>query len=242
MRNLAISFSWLIKEKEFTNYFYDLSPLNKKYLANFVAEICNVDFNEVNNFFYELESDLDLKMHVREKLKNLKRGEEISEKLYFGRRVAWYAFVRILKPQIVVETGTDKGFGTLILAKALNKNQSGTIFTLDLDPFSGALLTETSFNNIVALKGESISLLKDIERIDLFIHDSNHEPQYEYSEFQTILDILSPNAVVISDNSHVSDSLIKWSQENKRRFHFIREESINHWHPGDGIGVSLPQN
>jgi hypothetical protein len=55
--------------------------------------------------------------------------------------VAWYAVVRALKPQLIVETGIKQGLGSLVLLAALERNAgeggSGRLISFDIDPFSG---------------------------------------------------------------------------------------------------------
>src|SRR5258706_9244049 len=49
-----------------------------------------------------------------------------------------YGFVRMLKPRLVVETGTYNGHSTKMLARAVHDNQFGFVFTCDPyqdDPF-----------------------------------------------------------------------------------------------------------
>ena len=48
--------------------------------------------------------------------------------------------MRATKPKIVVETGTEKGLGSLVLAEALIKNESGRLITIDMEPSSGLLI------------------------------------------------------------------------------------------------------
>jgi cephalosporin hydroxylase len=45
-----------------------------------------------------------------------------------------------MKPQLVVETGTEKGLGSLVLAEALIQNGSGRLITVDMEPSSGLLI------------------------------------------------------------------------------------------------------
>ena len=54
-----------------------------------------------------------------------------------------------------------------------------------------------------------------------------------------IFEKLSKNAVILGDNSHVTDKLSIFSKERNRRFYFFKEEPLNHWYPGAGIGISL---
>src|SRR5258708_3945530 len=45
------------------------------------------------------------------------------------------ALVRMTKPSIVVETGTHKGFSTLMIAQALKANGKGHLYTFDLTDY-----------------------------------------------------------------------------------------------------------
>lgn len=239
-KNLKSSFKWLLFKSEFTNYNYDITPLNRSYLACFLSCVTDISEREVLKIFEELELDQKFYEYVESKILKIKRRRELSIPFYYGRRLAWYTLIRILKPEVVVETGTDKGLGTLIMAHALQKNGKGKIFTIDSDPYSGSLIDLFEWSNIEILRGNSLALLESVESIDLFLHDSNHDPAYEFSEFVAIEKVLSDNSWVISDNSHISDSLLEWSRQQGREFIFFKEESINHWHPGDGIGLSIP--
>lgn len=241
LNNFYITFVWLIKKSEFTNYNYDLTALNKKYLAVFIAAVTNRSEDEVNKYFHELETDIDFNAYLKHKIKISPRGNELGQEFFFGRRLGWYALIRILQPEVVVETGTDKGFGTLVMAQALHKNGAGKIFTIDSDPFAGVLIDQNKWSNIELLRGNSIELLENFEKIDFFLHDSDHDPKYEYSEFVAIINKINSEALVLSDNSHVCDSLLRWSNKQYRKFAFFKEESLNHWHPGDGIGISFLQ-
>ena len=93
------------------------------------------------------------------------------------------------------------------------------------------------------LYGDSIESLSQLDqKIDLFINDSDHSADYEYREYLTIKDKLAENAVILGDNSHVTDKLVLFSDFTKRNFLFFREEPSNHWYPGAGIGISFPAN
>jgi hypothetical protein len=45
------------------------------------------------------------------------------------------------------------------------------------------------------------------EPIHLFINDSDHSEDYEAREYVAVADKLSPGAIVLGDNSHVSAAL-----------------------------------
>jgi hypothetical protein len=82
-----------------------------------------------------------------------------------------------LKPGLVVETGVDKGLGSVVLASALRRNRAegfpGEYLGNDINPHAGFLLQETyALGGCIAI-GDSIEMLKKLEaNIDLFINDS----------------------------------------------------------------------
>jgi predicted O-methyltransferase YrrM len=163
----------------------------------------------------------------------------------FGRRLGWYAVARAIKPGTVVETGVERGHGAVILCAALMRNATeghpGRYYGTDINPEAGYLLTEpySAMGNI--LYGDSIESLKALDgTIDLFINDSDHSAEYEYREYHTVAHKLSPGAIILGDNAHVTDSLALFARETGRRFIFFREEPKNHWYPGAGIGISFP--
>ena len=47
--------------------------------------------------------------------------------------------------------------------------------------------------------------------------------------------------MILGDNSHVTDELLRFSIEHKRNFVLFRERPKNHWYPGAGIGISYKQ-
>jgi hypothetical protein len=49
---------------------------------------------------------------------------------------------------------------------------------------------------------------------------------------------LRADAIVLSDNAHDSAALSHWAEATGRHYLFFKEQPINHWWPGDGIGVA----
>jgi predicted O-methyltransferase YrrM len=236
--NILKSLKWLVTRSEFTNYSYEITGLNRNYLIAFIAYVTKKDFSFVNGIFLEIENNKEFQKYLEHQISKIQRKYELPEQVYFARRLGWYALIRILKPEVVVETGTDKGLGTLLIAQALKENSHGKVYSFDIDPFSGILIDLKDWGNIELVKGDSIENLKKMEKIDMFIHDSDHSKNHEMSEYESIQKSLSTNSIVISDNSQFTSALLEWSTKNNRKFLFFKEESKNHWYPGDGIGVS----
>jgi len=236
--------SWTFKSREHYNYSYELEPLNVDYLASFLSVIAGQDFASMRDYIREIENDRELRDHVVSLNSRSAERFVADREARFGRRMGWYALVRATKPKIVVETGVDKGLGSVVLASALMRNaregHPGQLLGLDINPSAGYLLTApySKFGRIVYGDSlASIAAMKD--PIDLFIHDSDHSAEHEWNEFQAIKAKLAPGALVLSDNSDITSKLLEFARETGRQFLYFAEKPKDHWWMGDGIGVAF---
>ena len=237
-KSTMLSMRWLVRSKEFANFTYDLTELNKSYLAHFVANICHISIDDAVLYVREIEENVQLREYVTARLKAHRRGNEIDGLAFYGRRAGWYALIRASQPQIVVETGTEKGLGSLVIAEALKRNGKGKLITIDMEPSSGLLIGPEYSGLVERMIGDSLKCLINIDAIDLFIHDSDPSAAHEMAELNVVLSRLSANAIVLSDNSHVTAELQRWAERNGRRFAYFAESPENHWYKGAGIGVA----
>jgi predicted O-methyltransferase YrrM len=232
---------WIFQKTEESNFNYKITPQNKLYLANFVASVTGCDVKSAQDFFLEIESNVELKAHFGEHESESKARKRVE--IDYARRIGWYAFIRAAKPKLVVETGVDNGVGSCVIAAALIRNSddgfSGRYIGTEINKNAGKYFSGI-YSTIGEIRyGDSIELLKEIrEDIDLFINDSDHDVDYEFNEYMTIRNKLSPQAIILGDNSHVSNSLVKFSNENGRSFLFFQEKPEEHWYPGAGVGIS----
>jgi len=229
---------------ELSNFTYDLTSLNLNYLAHVVAIACGKPVTEILAYIDEIRHDTELHAFLNASLR--RRGEPVAPDVAspFGRRIGWYAFVRAIKPEVVIETGVDRGHGSLVLCAGLLRNAAegrpGRYYGTDIDTGAGWLLAGKYAEIGKILYGDSIeSISKLDEPINLFINDSDHSADYEYREYQTIKPKLAPGAIILGDNAHGNDMLARFSDENGRHFLFFKEEPDRHWYPGAGIGISF---
>lgn len=232
------------RPNELSNFTYDLTSRSLTELAHVVAVASGRPFAEILGFVTEVQDDAKLHNTLYEGLRQRGYASDAIANP-FGRRAGWYAFVRALKPRVVVETGVDRGHGSLVLCAALLANAAegipGRYYGTDIDPQAGWLLRGEYAKVGKILYGDSIKSLEALnETVDLFINDSDHSAEYEYREYQTIASKLSRNAVILGDNAHVTDKLARYSAESNRSFLFFKEEPKDHWYPGAGIGISFP--
>lgn len=238
-RRLRIATRWLVTSRETQNFTYDLQPHNLEHLAWFIAAVSKTPIADCRRWTAEVLDDAALRHHIhRNTTRSTLRG--IADRdVRYGRRVGWYALTRALRPALVVETGTDKGLGSCVFAAALLRNGVGRLIMLDTDPAAGYLISGDYATVTTQLVGDSITHLKGLEGpVDLFLHDSNHDPDYEMAEFDAVAGYLSAGSVILSDNSHWSPSLPLWAERTGRRFLYFQEVPADHWYAGGGIGAA----
>ncbi len=235
---------WTFASKEHYNHTYQLTPLNLRYLASYVAVVTGRSQPEIETYIGELEADDKLRrLLVERALASPERHNSDIEPRY-GRRLGWYALIRAVKPRIVLETGVDRGLGTAVIAAALLRNSAegspGIVLATDIVPACGHLLAEPYSSVCRLLIGDSVQQLRLVtEPVDVFLHDSDHHPEYEWAEYLAIEPRLHAGSVIMSDNSQQTTKLLEFAERTKRSFLFFQDQPQKHWWPGDGIGVAF---
>jgi hypothetical protein len=235
---------WLFKSKETSNFTYALEERNLQYLASLISDITGCELGDILHYFQEISEDQSFRSHVIRHIRPNDRALVADGSVKIGRRIGWYAFVRAMKPRVIVETGVDKGLGACVLGAALKRNKAegyeGRYFGTEINPDAGYLLSGDLKNYGEILYGDSIDSLHGLNQvIDLFINDSDHSPVYEAKEYQTIAPKLSRNSIILGDNSHCSDKLFEFALKSGRHFIFFQEKPSHHWYPGAGIGIAF---
>lgn len=244
LRQFAAMLRWAFTSKEHYNHTYHLTELNLQYLASYIAVISGHKVAEIQSYVRELEQDETLRALLRERtLASPDRHNSDLEPRY-GRRLGWYALVRATKPRVVVETGVDRGLGTAVIAAALMRNAKeghpGLVYATDIVPTCGHLFAEPYKSHGRILLGDSVELLKKFpEPVDIFLHDSDHRPEYEWAEFLAVEHRLHPASIVMSDNSQQTSKMFEFAQRIGKSFLYFQDQPKGHWWPGDGIGAAF---
>jgi predicted O-methyltransferase YrrM len=232
------SVNWLVHSRETTNFTYDLESLNRDQLSWFISSVTGAQVRPVREWMQELENDSFLAEHLTRGLSSNPRRRICATEPHWARRSGWYAIVRAVQPDHVVETGTHLGLGSCILAAALLRNGHGSLTTIDIDPEAGHLIGEPWANVIERRTGDSVDILGALKEVDIFLHDSLHTYDYETRELAAVEPKLAADALVLSDNAHESSALSDWAERSGRHFLFFKEQPLDHWWPGDGIGAA----
>ena len=241
---LKRSVKWAFSSRELTNVTYDITADNCEYLAHTISAVTRVPYSVAMSYLCEVQNEYEIVRHTLNCIERSTMRFCCDRSCRLGRRIGWYAFVRILKPRIVVETGVDKGHGAVVLCAALMRNEAegfpGRYYGTDINPEAGFLLSEPYSRVGKILYGDSVETLRSFSEIDIFINDSDHSAEYERLEYDTIAPKLREGrGLILGDNCHSTDVLARFSAETKRQFVFFREQPKDHWYPGGGIGISF---
>lgn len=148
-----------------------------------------------------------------------------------------YVVCRLLKPAVVVETGVAYGVTSSFILHALETNGKGVLYSIDLPPlardadkFVGVLVPAELRHRWKLFRGVNKrvlpSLLKELGRVDLFLHDSLHTYDNMKFELRRIVPYLSRPGVVISDDIHGNRAFLEWVLERRPDFWAaVREKS-----------------
>ncbi len=230
---------FVLADPEPDNFTYALA--NEAELSSWVAAVARAPGAEAERYLAELEHDAELS----ERLREATRGRWLWSKAAppFGKRAGWYAVARILRPELIVETGVHDGLGSLALLRALERNAEdgspGRLVSFDINPTAGWLV---GAHPMWELRIESSrtglpQLLASSSGLGMLIHDSWHSYENERFEFSAAVTSLSPGGVLISDNVHVTRALADICAEFGLQYHEFSERPRDHFYPGGAIGA-----
>ncbi len=171
---------------------------------------------DTNNEKNELET---LKQFLEKKIREFGNEEFPSKKkpyptdysLNSKEGSVLYEICRILKPEIVVETGVAYGISSAHILLSLKSNQKGKLFSIDstFRPWEtkemiGVVIPDYLKKNWSLIFGKSRKKLKKtlskLKKIDIFFHDSLHTYKNMIFEFETVWPYLKNGGILISDD------------------------------------------
>ena len=131
-----------------------------------------------------------------------------------------YCFVRLTKPELVVETGVGAGFSTAYILKALQINKEGKLYSIDFfntGEKCGWIIPDSlkeRWELIRGLSGEVLhSLLDRLGSIDIFIHDSDHSYRNMMMEFRATWPFLKKGGIFLAHDIGRNDAFFDFCKE-----------------------------
>lgn len=134
------------------------------------------------------------------------------------------ALTRMTKPEVVVETGTHKGFSTLMIAHALRVNGFGHVHTVDLKDYgvTGELAKFDLSAWATFHVGDSASviheLVKKIKRIDFLWLDADHATASVLKELEAAMPSVKPGTLIAFHDTKTDPREAAAVLETRKRF------------------------
>lgn len=156
-----------------------------------------------------------------------------------------YAVQRMVRPEVVVETGVANGFSTAFSLQALKANGAGHLHSIDLPrevgreyepgtfyegegragipPGSepGWLIPQELKERWTLILGRSQDelppLLERLGTVDTFMHDSEHSFDCMWFEFNAAWPALRPGGVLVSDDVNSTEAFGRFAAQEERQ-------------------------
>jgi len=235
-------FPWLLRSREPTDFNYELTDLNLGYMAEFLNLVTGVPSVDIGRYIDELADDEQLWAHIRDTTLRTPERHISDADPKPGRRLAWYALVRAVKPRVIVEGGVNKGLGTCILAAALARNaaegRSGRVYGVDNVAGKGYLFGPPydAYGEIVIT--DILDFLRGwTGEIDVFIQDAVTLPAIEREAYRLVAPKLAPDALVCA--SWRTGEFLGFARETARSCLSFATQPKDHWYPGENVATAF---
>lgn len=196
------------KSKELT-IFYQIPDKRKK----------GQQFPVTNSYTYELKKNQHFKL-LRKKIPNTK-GSCGSIGLLACYHI--YSIIRELKPNIIIETGIDRGVSSTYILLALKKNGKGKLVSIDKDVNVGQLIPDelkVFWEQLVGKTSEVLPTL-NIRDIDIFLHDSLHTYDNMLFEYRWAYPRLKDGGLLLSHDIGTNNSFYDFAEEINKEVRYI---------------------
>ena len=128
------------------------------------------------------------------------------------------------RPATVVETGVARGITSRIVLEAMERNGTGHLWSVDLPhPFEPALRSQTGIavpedrrSRWSYVEGSSRrrlpGLLRELGRVDIFVHDSLHTARNTRFEMERAGRVLPPSGMMFIDDISTHQGFAAWTR------------------------------
>lgn len=202
-----------------------------------ISDLTKKPLSEVDKYYDQIKtSDF-----ISDKLMKMNLGQILKPE--------WiYTICRIIKPDTVVETGVSSGMSSSYILKALSDNGKGKLVSIDMPqqasnlkqsleyvPFSKNIpkqvqqsgwivpdyLKERWTLKLGLVQNLLIPTLDELEKIDIFFHDSEHTYQNMLFEFRNAWKYLRKDGLLLSHDINWNHSFDDFSKEVNRKYTHI---------------------
>ncbi len=189
------------------HYIYKLIPSNRFSRQATLRDFKNHGLEFVNDV-WQMLSSVGIEFSVEEAQRIQSEFKAFSENEHFklveekfsknwnsgeSLRLFLFAFIRLMKPEFVVEIGTANGYSTSAIAFAFELNRKGKVHSFDILDSSAPYVLPTSRAHVELhlISEDSEALLASLSLLELdiekgfYFHDADHSYFGQYNDFQT---------------------------------------------------------
>lgn len=171
------------------------------------------------------------------RLKSIPPPEGSVEQMY---GLMLYGAMRTHRPQVVVELGTGRGYSTAWIMLGLAENESGELYTCDLNPSDNPVWNQVGLtpHSLTYFSNDPVSSLTDKlpAEIDFIFHDAGHSWDEVAHDLMWLLPRLRVGgALVIHDIRHspqMGEKLVEWFDSRPDEFKYETVEEAS------GVGIA----
>jgi predicted O-methyltransferase YrrM len=135
-----------------------------------------------------------------------------------------YAVVRLLRPEVVLETGVAHGYSSAVILQALAENSRGHLFSVDLPAFrpgtpdqTGGAVPESLRSRWTLQLGPDRrilpSLVSEIGEIDVFFYDSDKIYAGMLHSWRLAWPHMRSGALLVADDIHLHSAFFEFATE-----------------------------
>ena len=135
-----------------------------------------------------------------------------------------YALVRAFRPRTVLEVGVGNGASSFFILRALEANRDGKLYSLDISPDAGGLLTgreRTRWEfHLVGRRDSARSMamrLAALPMADFCFHDAGHAYLPQYFELSCLWSRLRSAGYLVMDDVDASYAMIDFCHRERLR-------------------------
>jgi hypothetical protein len=142
--------------------------------------------------------------------------------------IAWYVLIRKYSITTIVETGVSMGWSSFMILEALNRQKKGSLYSIDLNDSEivkenggvGYLVPSHYKKRWNLILGDSKvhleNLLRSLNSIDMFIHDSAHTDEHMSFEYGTAWKHLKMGGILCSDDINHSNAFKNFTSMHEK--------------------------
>jgi predicted O-methyltransferase YrrM len=193
----------------------------ERIFVEFIAKKLMRSSKDVDLAYLDYENNRKLWDGIKEKLSTYPNGYalQMTQELPL-----LYLSVRLLKPELILETGVSSGASAAYILQALHDNGKGRLYSIDLPPdnlpeskTSGWVVPEYLRKKWDLLIGDSkdllLPLLVNLNKIDCFLHDSLHTYDHMIWEFRAAWNYLRTGGLFLSHDVGANDAFLDFIEE-----------------------------